>query len=140
MVSHVLHKQPRLRVFRLAPEQFPDDGVAVAVHGCNDLVPAGMLGARYAQVVAIQRLVDHGYVVILRETVHQCRRHISWSGSQAYSGCHCVTRLASWLLRLQFTGIRPCGEIVFLPGGSCRSLPGGPVSLCGPSQFLPGVL
>ncbi len=79
MVCHVFHEQPRLGVFRLTEEQFPHDGVAVAIHSRYDVVTAGMLGACYPQVVAVQRLVYNGHVLVLRETVHQRSRNITWS-------------------------------------------------------------
>jgi hypothetical protein len=55
----------------VATEQRKHDGITVAIHTCHDLFPARMVGTAYAQIMAVERFVNHTDILTLREAIHQ---------------------------------------------------------------------
>ena len=67
----------------LRGEQALYDIVAIAVHSREYLIAAGMIGARYPQIVAVKGFIDDVDIVALRETVHQGGRDGARAGPEA---------------------------------------------------------
>ena len=70
VMCHVFDEKACRRLLCLRPDQAAHDLVAIAVQRCQHFVPPRMIGARDAQVMPIERLINNADIAALRETVH----------------------------------------------------------------------
>ena len=64
-------------------EKASHDGIAIAIHVCNDLIAARVIGTGNLQIVAVKRFIDDKHILELREAVHQGGGNVSGPGPKA---------------------------------------------------------
>src|SRR3990170_2712855 len=83
-MAHVLYEQDRRGT--LSQDHIADDTLAVGVLVGEDVIPTGMDDAASAEVVGVERFIDHGGVRPLAERVHHGGRDVAGARPQGDAG------------------------------------------------------